>query len=441
MKSRKILIAVLAIALVGICGLCALTGVGTYSWMRAGDIQLRFFNLDTASAIVTETRSFEVNTPVILAVETDNGDITVTAADVDDIEVEIIKKAWAESKAKAQTIAEGMEVDITQAEDQLTSAYQSTEPFGVISLSNRPDTISFNILVPAKTSLILTAHRGGDVALNGTSGSAEVRTSFGHVEVIDVKGSLTINNSNGDITIENVDAGSEAISMETSFGDITITGLTGGDVDIKTANGDIFITELNANHDLSVKDQFGDVEVGDFSSKTLKIENQNGRINIESGQVSGLLEISDGFGDVSVLQVAAGQYALKTNNGEIRLDEANGEIDMDNSFGDIVIQNATNAVLDLKTNNGKVNFAGSLDESETHTLESSFGDIVLTIPSDSAFDIYLKTSFGEITSDMPVMITGNLSETEWKGTLNGGGESLRAETNNGDISLENLSSD
>ena len=56
-------------------------------------------------------------------------------------------------------------------------------------------------------------------------------------------------------------------------------------------------------------------------------------------------------------------------------------------------------------------------------------------------EIYLKTSFGEITSDMPVMITGNLSETEWKGTLNGGGESLRAETNNGDISLENLSSD
>jgi DUF4097 and DUF4098 domain-containing protein YvlB len=441
MKSRTILIAVLAIALVGICGLCALTGVGTYSWMRAGDMQLRFFNLDTASAIVTETRSFEVNTPVILAVETDNGDITVTAADVDDIEVEIIKKAWAESKAKAQTIAEGMEVDITQAEDQLTIAYQSTEPFGVISLSNMPDTVSFNILVPAKTSLILTAHHGGEVGLNGTSGSAEVRTSFGDVEVIDVKGSLTINNSNGDITIENVGVGSEAISMETSFGDITITGLTGGDVDIKTANGDIFITELNANHDLSVKDQFGDVEVGDFSSETLKIENQNGRINIESGQVSGLLEISDGFGDVSVLQVAAGQYALKTNNGEIRLDEANGEIDMDNSFGDIVIQNATNAVLDLKTNNGKVNFSGSLDESETHTLESSFGDIVLSIPSDSAFDIYLKTSFGEITSDMPVMITGNLSETEWKGTLNGGGESLRAETNNGDISLENLSSD
>jgi hypothetical protein len=41
---------------------------------------------------------------------------------------------------------------------------------------------------------------------------------------------------------------------------------------------------------------------------------------------------------------------------------------------------------------------------------------------------------------MPVMITGNLSETEWKGTLNGGGETLRAETNNGDISLIILSS-
>jgi hypothetical protein len=42
---------------------------------------------------------------------------------------------------------------------------------------------------------------------------------------------------------------------------------------------------------------------------------------------------------------------------------------------------------------------------------------------------------------MPVMITGNLSENEWKGTLNGGGETLRAETNNGDISIETLLSE
>jgi len=441
MKGRKILIPALIIALVSLCGLCVLTGVGTYSWMHTNDMQLRFFNLDTTSATVSETRSFEVSTPVILEVETDHGDITLTAADGSDIEVEIIKKAWAETKSKAQTIAEGMEIDVIQTEDQLTIAYQSTEPFGVISLSNMPDSISFNIQVPAETSVILTAHHGGKVALNGTSGSADVTTSFGNVEVIDVEGPLTVKNSNGDITVERVDAGSDPISLETSFGDITIADLAGSEIDIKTANGDISITDLNAERDLTVKDQFGDVEVINFSSDYLKIENQNGRINMESGQVSGFLEVSHGFGDVSVLQVEAGQYALKTNNGEIKLDKASGEINIGNSFGDIIIQNATDAVLDLKTNNGKVIFNGLLDESKPHTIESSFGDINLTFPPDSAFNIYLKTSFGEITSDMPIIITGNLSETEWKGTLNGGGETLRVETNNGDISLENLSSE
>ena len=441
MKGRTTLIAVLAIALVGICGLCVLTGVGTYSWMRASDMQLRFFSLDTTSATVTGTRSFKVSSPIILEVETDNGDITVMAADVDDIEVEIIKKAWAENQAKAQSIAEGMEIDVTQTEDLLTIAYQSMEPFGVISLSNMPDTISFNIQVPAETSVVLTAHHGGEVALTGTSSSAVARTRFGNVKVIDVEGPLTINNSNGDITIENVDADSDPISLETSFGDITIAGLTGGEIDIMTNNGDISVTELTAKSDLTVMDQFGDVEIGDFSSDNLKIENQNGQINIESGQVSGLLEVSDGFGDVSVLQVEAGQYILETNNGDLNLDEASGEIDMVNSFGDIIIQNATDAVLVLKTNNGKVTFTGSLDKNKEHTFESSFGDIILTIPSVSAFDIYLKTSFGEITSDMPVIITGNLSETEWKGTLNGGGETLSVETNNGDISLETLLSE
>ena len=440
MNIRKILIPVLAIAMAGICGLCILTGVGTYSWMRANDLQLRFFNLDTTSATITEKRSFEVSTPVILEVETDHGDITITAADVDDIEVEIIKKAWAENKAKAKTLAEEMEIAVIQTDNQLTITYQSIEPFGVISLSNIPDTISFNILVPAETSVVLTAHHGGEVTLTGTSGSAEIRTSFGDVKVIDVEGPLNVIDSNGDITIENVDAGSDPVTLETSFGDITIVGLSSGEVNIKTTNGDISITELTTDSDLTVKDQFGNVEIGDFFSDNLIIDNQNGRINIESGQVSGLLEVSDGFGDVSVLQVEAGQYTLETNNGELKLDEASGDIVMDNSFGDIIIQNATDAVLNLKTNNGKVTFTGSLDENEAHMVASSFGDINLTIPSDSAIDLYLKTSFGEITSDMPVMITGNLSETEWKGTLNGGGETLRAETNNGDISLIILSS-
>ena len=52
-------------------------------------------------------------------------------------------------------------------------------------------------------------------------------------------------------------------------------------------------------------------------------------------------------------------------------------------------------------------------------MVNSFGDVTLTIPPNSPFDLYLKTEFGKITSDMPVMIAGNLSENEWEGTLTG----------------------
>lgn len=441
MKGRTILIPVLAMALAGICGLCALTGYGTYSWLRANDMQLRFFSMDTVSATVIETRSFDVTTPTMLEVETDHGDITVTAAEVETIEVEIIKKAWAGSKANAQTIAEGMEIDITHAEDKLTLAFQTTEPFNLISISNMPDSVSFNIRVPTETSVILATHRGGDVALTGTSGNAELSSSFGNVQVTAVEGALSVSNSNGDITAERIDAGDEFISLETSFGDINVISINAGDIEIVTANGDISIDDLTASGDFSVRDRFGHIEINDVSSADLNIDNQNGRVEINRGKLSGLLEVSNGFGDIHVLQVVASNYILKTNNGELKLDEASGMITMDNSFGDIIIQNAGDAILDLETNNGKVRFTGSLDESAAHIVESSFGDIILTIPPDSAFDLYLKTEFGEITSDMPVMISGNLSETKWEGALNGGGEALRAETNNGDIALKNLSSE
>jgi DUF4097 and DUF4098 domain-containing protein YvlB len=62
----------------------------------------------------------------------------------------------------------------------------------------------------------------------------------------------------------------------------------------------------------------------------------------------------------------------------------------------------------------------------------------MAIPEDTALTFDLKTGFGDISTDFPITVSGDLDEDHWVGTVNGGGSQLTAETNSGSITLEYL---
>jgi DUF4097 and DUF4098 domain-containing protein YvlB len=156
--------------------------------------------------------------------------------------------------------------------------------------------------------------------------------------------------------------------------------------------------------------------------------------------VGGSLIIQDDFGDIALEQVKAESYDARTNSGAIRIDGAEGEITAHTGFGNIEIQNGENATLDLNTKSGSIDFSGSLGLGP-HTLHSDFGEIELNIPADTALNVTVETKFGEIISDIPitVTITGNITDTQRSGTMNGGGAELKMDTNSGNITIRALS--
>ncbi|HMD82949.1 MAG TPA: hypothetical protein VKE92_16640, partial [Anaerolineales bacterium] len=74
-----------------------------------------------------------------------------------------------------------------------------------------------------------------------------------------------------------------------------------------------------------------------------------------------------------------------------------------------------------------------------HTVISEFGQIELTLPTDSKLDVDLKTDFGGISSDLPITMvingSSNSNEEQMVGSINGGGAQLTVQTNSGSVNI------
>ena len=116
---------------------------------------------------------------------------------------------------------------------------------------------------------------------------------------------------------------------------------------------------------------------------------------------------------------------------------AHGNVKAHSEFGDIEVTNGKQVILDLQTNSGSVEYSGSLG-SGPHMLKTEFGNIDLSIPDDASLSVNLETEFGKVKSDFDITLSGEFSEKRLSGTLNGGGASLTASTNSGNITISNL---
>jgi hypothetical protein len=95
--SRKIVLSILIVTLLGVTGLCALTGYGLYRWVQRNRIGVNILRFENYTAQVTESQTYPLEQTAALEIASDFGDITVTAADVSDIQVDVLR-AWGASQ-------------------------------------------------------------------------------------------------------------------------------------------------------------------------------------------------------------------------------------------------------------------------------------------------------------------------------------------------------
>ena len=266
--------------------------------------------------------------------------------------------------------------------------------------SRRNMRISFRIMVPDQYHVDLHTG-GGSIEVDDITGEVQVETSGGSIRIGDViGGSVNADTSGGSINIGNVDGDVDA---NTAGGSIRV-GNVGGNGDIRTAGGSIRVGMVQGP--LSVHTSGGSIRL-DGSEDSVRADTSGGSINIKR---------------------SAGSVEASTSGGSITIGEAGGYIEADTAGGSI---EATLSV--------------SADDSHI-TLESSGGDITLTIPAGHAATVNADLRVSRryrgdyrIYTDFPLTIEDeNERRIIGRGDINGGGASIRLSTSNGDISILSL---
>jgi hypothetical protein len=414
-----------------------LAGIGATIFFAARSSGGNFFTGRTqpyATAEQSKTLRVDAKNPVRLKVIDDAGSVTVVGANVETVEVKVVKTAHANTESAAQDEVKNIKYDIEQTGNGITLAYDlpNTTVFDF-----NLNTIDFVVTVPVETTVDI-ANNLGEASVANTKGNVVVKDDFGNITVENIEGALTVHTNSGKVNATSIMAGEENIDLRSDFGDVILKKAGGKDISLDSNSGEITLSEVRATGDLIMNTDFGSTSFENGSAHSLHVETNSGAVSLVNLNIDKQIFVKDDFGNIELERTLGDSYDLHTNSGSITIDGAQGTLKADTDFGNIAIQNAESVTLTVETNGGAVEFSGSLAEGP-HTVKSDFGKIDLTLPTDSKLDMDLKTDFGKITSDLPITVTLNGSShsngDHIVGSVNGGGEQLTVQANSGNIRI------
>lgn len=430
---RPVIITLLIVALALVC-----VGIGSVIFFANNFAVNNPFDVMNIPSVLEESKTLEVDAekPVTLKVQNDSGAVTITGADVEAVEVQVVKTAFDTTQARADAEVKTIKYTVQQNGNTITLKYALPRS---MNFNNQINTVDFIVTVPNQTNVDVDTNFGG-VSISNIEGEVVAQSDFGETSLDNVQGAVSASTNNGTVTATAIRAGSENIDLESEFGSITLEKANGKDITIDTSNGSAQLDQVRATGTLSASSEFGGVTIENGSADSLTIETTNGDVSLSKLTVKKDIQVDDEFGSLELDQVFAASYDLDTNNGHIAIDGVKGKITASSEFGSIEITNAESVTIDLRANNGGVTFEGSLGVGP-HVVRSEFGSVDLTLPADANLNVDLSTEFGSIKSDMPITITltettgSDLNRDQIVGSINDGGDLLTVETNNGSLTI------
>jgi len=213
--------------------------------------------------------------------------------------------------------------------------------------------------------------------------------------------------------------------VENSFGDINAQGVTKGLV-VSNQHGDVTVRDIKG--DVAVTNSFGEIEVKDIDGK-LDADNQHGDIDVES--INGSADIETGFGEIEVSNVL-GSMTAKNNYGRITAKNVQGNAQIKTSFGDIEAADITGNTV-ISDNNGSIEVKDLKGDVE---IRNSFGKISYRSSNLENANIYAKTSFGRINTNLPISVTKTMNDQTAQVKTGEGKYKIELITNNGEIEID-----
>jgi DUF4097 and DUF4098 domain-containing protein YvlB len=272
------------------------------------------------------------------------GNIVAHVGDGNDLRVSVTETAEASNESAAEEVLKSLQVVIEQTRDGY-----SVHPLNQ-EADNGHVTVDFDVALPKSVSLAADSHHG-DVSISGLAGAVTATTQTGNIEVHNIGSDVTAQLTKGDARIDDIS------------GNVRIAG-RGNEIELNAVAGDATLQG----------EFFGPVRIRNVT-KTTHYTSQAGDLTLV--HLTGLLELDSGAVDVSDV---GGFAKLVTHDKDLQVENVAGRLDIAVNHGDIKVIYAQPPREEINIANGT-------------------GEVDLTLPGKSTFEISAISRSGDIQSD------------------------------------------
>jgi len=349
-----------------------------------------FEGLFMNSYTYTQTLSHQARPqPHILVVDR-HGDVEVHAAGQATVDGVVKKTIWAPSEEEARKLSDQVKIEIVE---------EAGRYLVKTNLDSLPDSahnvrLDYTLRVPYATSAEVTVEHG-DAILDGLKAEQAVTARHGDAHITNVEGLVRVTRGSGLTEVRDLKG---SVEVEGRGSDVDISGVTG---------------TVSLNGEFSGDMHFRDIaQTLQFKSSRTEMTAQRltGRLNMEVGSLE--------------LNGIEGPFEISTRQKDITLTDFKHSVKITDTNGDVELRTST---------------------PPTHPIEVDLnkGQIELSLPSSSSFQIDAASRHGEVESDFsgPALKVAKEGENPTiSGSVGKGGPSIRLDTQYGTVRLLHLGS-
>jgi len=141
------------------------------------------------------------------------------------------------------------------------------------------------------------------------------------------------------------------------------------------------------------------------------------------------------FGSVLAERIN-GNLTVENTNGSVTARNVKGDATVNTSFAGVTLESISGRI-SVDNQNGGISVTAVRPTSGCReiSLKTSFSSIRVRIPEGVGYNLTARTSFGRISSELPVSSTGTIGGDTLNGTIGSGGCQLQLTNSNGSIEI------
>lgn len=201
-----------------------------------------------------------------------------------------------------------------------------------------------------------------------------------NIELPEYMSSVSIKTASGDIMITDVKA--DRLIAEAASGDLHINQVTTTDFRIRSSSGDLELNDVSAVQ-LYAGTMSGDVEANNLDAQNLTLKSTSGDVNTRN-MTSSIMDLSSLSGDVDIIHTKSGECKIRSTSGNVDINDiAMNNADVTSVSGDLKLSDVIGDGLRASSTSGNVSV--NVNVKRCHASSKS-GNVDVTCNGDLSLE-------------------------------------------------------